>query len=94
MVEIYQLLLFSAIGTFLYFDLVVAASSALPLDKILMTVFAIAALGVLPAIVSSALSDGASILATLNSLRPLARARLSAPDSTGTPEETRSYSPS
>lgn len=43
MMEIYQLLLFSAIGTALYFDLVVAASSALPLASILLTVFAIAA---------------------------------------------------
>ena len=39
MMEIYQLLLFSAIGTALYFDLVVAASTALPLDFILITVF-------------------------------------------------------
>jgi hypothetical protein len=43
MMEIYQLLLFSAIGTALYFDLVLAASSALPLASILVTVFAIAA---------------------------------------------------
>ena len=42
MMEVYQLLLFSAIGTALYFDLVVTASSALPLDSILVIVFAIA----------------------------------------------------
>lgn len=44
MMEVYQLLLFSAIGTALYFDLVVAASTALPLASILVTVFAIAGL--------------------------------------------------
>ena len=44
MMEIYQLLLFSALGTALYFDLVVAASSALPLASILVTVFVLAAL--------------------------------------------------
>lgn len=44
MMEVYQLLLFSALGTLLYFDLVEAASSMLPLDTILVTVFAIAAL--------------------------------------------------
>ncbi|MGR8919018.1 MAG: hypothetical protein ACU85V_05315 [Gammaproteobacteria bacterium] len=44
MVEIYQLLIFSAIGTALYFDLVVAASTALPLARILVTVFVAAAL--------------------------------------------------
>ncbi|MEX2480081.1 MAG: hypothetical protein WD928_04385 [Gammaproteobacteria bacterium] len=43
MMEIYQLLLFSAVGTALYFDLVVAASSALPLATILITVFILAA---------------------------------------------------
>ena len=43
MMEIYQLLLFSALGTILYFDLVQAASSALPLDAILPAVFAVAA---------------------------------------------------
>jgi hypothetical protein len=43
MMEVYQLLLFSALGTLLYFDLVEAASSMLPLDKILIGVFAIAA---------------------------------------------------
>jgi len=42
MMEIYQLLLFSAIGTVLYFDLVQAASSVLPLDRILPLVFAAA----------------------------------------------------
>jgi len=44
MMEIYQLLLFSAIGTALYFDLVVEASSVLPLDSILITAFTIAVL--------------------------------------------------
>jgi len=44
MMEIYQLLLFSAIGTWLYFDLVEAASSRLPLDRILPCVFALAVL--------------------------------------------------
>jgi hypothetical protein len=44
MMEIYQLLLFSAIGTVAYFDLVTAASSVLPLAKILIVVFVIAAL--------------------------------------------------
>ncbi|MGB1884624.1 MAG: hypothetical protein ACPHUF_12020 [Gammaproteobacteria bacterium] len=44
MMEIYQLLLFSAIGTLIYFDLVQAASSALPLDRILPAVFIVAAL--------------------------------------------------
>ena len=43
MMEVYQLLLFSAVGTVLYFDLVVEASTALPLDTILITVFVIAA---------------------------------------------------
>lgn len=43
MMEIYQLLIFSAIGTLLYFDLVVEASSVLPLDRILPWVFVIAA---------------------------------------------------
>lgn len=42
MVEIYQLLLFSAIGVALYYELVVQASSQLPLDKILPAVFVIA----------------------------------------------------
>lgn len=44
MVEIYQLLLFSAVGTALYFDLVQAASTALPLATILISVFVVAAL--------------------------------------------------
>ena len=43
MMEIYQLLAFSAIGVFLYFELVEAASSQLPLDSILPGVFALAA---------------------------------------------------
>ena len=44
MMEIYQLLIFSAIGTWLYFDLVGSASSVLPLDRILPCVFVLAAL--------------------------------------------------
>ncbi|MGD9602419.1 MAG: hypothetical protein AB7O21_06465 [Gammaproteobacteria bacterium] len=44
MMETYQLLLFSALGTALYFDLVRAASSALPLATILVGVFALAAI--------------------------------------------------
>lgn len=43
MMEIYQLLLFSAIGVALYFDLVRAASTRLPLDTILPAVFLAAA---------------------------------------------------
>lgn len=43
MVEIYQLLIFSALGVFLYFDLVEAASTALPLPTILISVFSLAA---------------------------------------------------
>ncbi len=43
MMEVYQLLLFSALGTLLYFDLVVQASTQLPLDTILLAVFAVAA---------------------------------------------------
>ena len=43
MMEIYQLLLFSAIGTAVYFELVEAASTQLPLSQILPIVFAIAA---------------------------------------------------
>ncbi|MGR8947123.1 MAG: hypothetical protein ACU84Q_03690 [Gammaproteobacteria bacterium] len=43
MMEIYQLLAFSAIGVFLYFDLVQAASSHLPLDRILPAIFIFAA---------------------------------------------------
>ena len=42
LVEIYQLLFFSAVGVLLYNQLVQEASSALPLDVILPTVFAIA----------------------------------------------------
>lgn len=44
MMEIYQLLAFSAIGTVLYFDLVQSASTQLPLDNILIAVFILAAL--------------------------------------------------
>ena len=44
MMEIYQLLIFSAIGVYLYFDLVEAASSQLPLNKILPAVFISAAI--------------------------------------------------
>ena len=44
MMEIYQLLLFSALGTLIYFDLVVEASTALPLDAILPAVFLAAAI--------------------------------------------------
>jgi len=43
MMEIYQLLLFSALGTALYFDLVRDASTALPLATILVGVFVVAA---------------------------------------------------
>ncbi len=42
MVEIYQLLIFSAIGVFLYSELVVAASSRLPLLTIMTSVFLVA----------------------------------------------------
>jgi len=42
MVEIYQLLIFSALGVFIYLDLVYRASSQLPLVNILVTVFVIA----------------------------------------------------
>jgi hypothetical protein len=41
-VEIYQLLLFSFIGVVLYFDLVVEASTTLPLPQILLTVYTLA----------------------------------------------------
>ncbi len=41
-VEIYQLLLFSSIGVLIYFDLVVEASTSLPLPQILLSVYAIA----------------------------------------------------
>lgn len=43
MMEVYQLLLFSALGTLMYFDLVKEASVVLPLDSILITVFALTA---------------------------------------------------
>lgn len=42
MVEIYQLLMFSAIGVFLYLELVREASSQLPLLSILVTAFGVA----------------------------------------------------
>jgi hypothetical protein len=42
-VEIYQLLLFSSIGVMLYFELVQAASTQLPLPRILATVYVAAA---------------------------------------------------
>ena len=42
MMEIYQLLIFSAIGTVLYFDLINSASQILPLNRILPAVFVIA----------------------------------------------------
>ena len=41
-VEIYQLLMFSAIGVFFYYDLVVEASTMLPLTKILTIVYLVA----------------------------------------------------
>ena len=41
-VEIYQLLLFSAIGVFFYYDLIVKASSLLPLTTILGSVYLVA----------------------------------------------------
>ncbi|MEQ8234688.1 MAG: hypothetical protein RLW61_12840 [Gammaproteobacteria bacterium] len=44
MMEVYQLLLFSAVGTMLYYDLVVAASTQLPLARILPAVYVVAAL--------------------------------------------------
>ena len=44
MVEIYQLLFWSAIGVFFYYDLVMAASTQLPLGEILTTVYLCAAL--------------------------------------------------
>ena len=44
MVEIYQLMLFSAIGVFLYFELVQQASSATALDVILPNIFLCAAI--------------------------------------------------
>jgi hypothetical protein len=42
--EVYQLLIFSAVGVALYLDLVDAASTALPLNRILPAVFVVAAL--------------------------------------------------
>ncbi len=42
MVEIYQLLIFSAVGVIIYFDLVRMASSQLPLVNILIVVFTVA----------------------------------------------------
>jgi hypothetical protein len=42
MVEIYQLLIFSAVGVFIYYDLVVEASTRLPLVTIMTSVFLIA----------------------------------------------------
>ena len=42
MVEIYQLLLFSAIGVMLYYDLVVQASTSYPLPAIMLSVYAVA----------------------------------------------------
>ncbi len=44
MVEIYQLLLFSAIGVFIYYDLVVEAAVILPLPQILISVYSFALL--------------------------------------------------
>ena len=44
MVEVYQLLLFSAVGVFLYTELVVSASTQLPLYTILTMVFGVALL--------------------------------------------------
>jgi len=44
MMEIYQLLLFSAVGTVLYFERVEQASTQLPLARILIGVFIVAAL--------------------------------------------------
>jgi len=43
-VEIYQLLIFSAVGVFFYYDLVVEASTMLPLSKILTSVYLFALL--------------------------------------------------
>jgi hypothetical protein len=44
LMEIYQLLVFSSVGVFLGFEVVQAASTELPLDKILPGVFAVAAI--------------------------------------------------
>ena len=42
MVEIYQLLLFSAVGVLIYYDLVVQASTTYPLPTIMLSVYAVA----------------------------------------------------
>lgn len=42
MIEIYQLIIFSSIGVFIYYDLVAAASTTLPLVTILTSVYAAA----------------------------------------------------
>ena len=42
MVEIYQLLIFSAVGVLIYYDLVVAASTAYPLPTIMLSVYTVA----------------------------------------------------
>ncbi|MBV1877928.1 MAG: hypothetical protein KUG79_09830 [Pseudomonadales bacterium] len=42
MVEIYQLLLFSAVGVLIYYDLVVQASTNYPLPTIMLTVYSVA----------------------------------------------------
>jgi hypothetical protein len=42
--EIYQLLIFSAVGVFAHLDMVQSASSALPLDRILIWTYVVAAL--------------------------------------------------
>ena len=42
MVEIYQLLMFSAIGVLIYYDLVVEASTSYPLPTIMLSVYAVA----------------------------------------------------
>ena len=44
LVEIYQLLMFSAVGVAIYYDLVQQASTALPLPQILMSVYLVALL--------------------------------------------------
>ncbi|MBS04921.1 MAG: hypothetical protein CMQ24_19745 [Gammaproteobacteria bacterium] len=42
MIEIYQLLMFSAVGVLIYYELVEQASSQLPLPQIMLSVFAVA----------------------------------------------------
>ena len=42
LVEIYQLLIFSAVGVLLYYEMVVAASTSYPLPTIMLSVYAIA----------------------------------------------------